>query len=301
VRGSRNTRRKTPARSNVRKTSPLLPAASASVGVPLSGSGACTWTLTLLCALPPSPVHTSVNDVVTSSAALDWLPLVALLPLQPPLAVQDCAFWLDQLSVVDAPAATLAGLAVNDTCGAGSFAGATETATVALSEPPGPVQVSVYERSLVRLVICRVPDVARAPLQLPDAVHSVASVLDQLSVVLPPESTFSGFAESDTVGGLAASATVTIAVLLTELPSALLVQVSTKLVFADSGPTTSEPVVALLPAQPPEALHASALVVVQLRVVEPPGWTVVGFAERLAVNCGLLTPCGWIPQIGLFR
>ena len=52
------------------------------------------------------------------SAPVDWVPEVALAPDQPLDAVQDVAFVEDQVSVEDAPFATVAGLATRDTVGA---------------------------------------------------------------------------------------------------------------------------------------------------------------------------------------
>ena len=70
-----------------------------------------------------------------------WLPLVAWVPLQPPLAVQEVALVEDQLSVLDCPAAIVAGLAENVSVGAGGAV----TVTAALLEalPPLPEQVRV--------------------------------------------------------------------------------------------------------------------------------------------------------------
>ena len=76
--------------------------------------------------------------VVIAADACD--PDVALVPDQPPLAVQDVAFVLDHVRVVVLPDATLVADALNETVGVG----ATETATLWLSDPPMPVQVSVY-------------------------------------------------------------------------------------------------------------------------------------------------------------
>jgi hypothetical protein len=53
--------------------------------------------------------------MVVCSAAVDSLPEVALVPDQPPEAVQDVAFVEDQVSVEDAPLATVAGFAASDT------------------------------------------------------------------------------------------------------------------------------------------------------------------------------------------
>jgi hypothetical protein len=67
-------------------------------------------------------------------------PLVASLPLQPPEAVQDVAFVDDQDSVELLPLATVLGLAVKLTVGAGEV---TVTVADCAALPPAPVQVSV--------------------------------------------------------------------------------------------------------------------------------------------------------------
>ena len=72
------------------------------------------------------------------SAPVDSLPEGALVPDQPPTAVQELAFVEDQVSVEDPLYATDVGFAVSDTVGTG---GNTVTVTVALALPPAPVQV----------------------------------------------------------------------------------------------------------------------------------------------------------------
>ena len=67
-------------------------------------------------------------------------PLIASAPVQPPLAVQEVAFVLDQVRVELAPEEMVVGLADSVTVGAGA------TVTVVLAGdvvPPAPVQVSV--------------------------------------------------------------------------------------------------------------------------------------------------------------
>ena len=76
------------------------------------------------------------------SAPVDWLPLVALAPLQPPEAVQPVALVELQVRVEDPPLATFIGFAVSVTVGAGAGA-VTETLTDLLALPPAPVQLSV--------------------------------------------------------------------------------------------------------------------------------------------------------------
>ena len=76
---------------------------------------------------------------LTVSAPVDSLPPeVALAPDQTPVAVQEVALVEDQVSIEDAPYATVVGVAASDTVGTG---GNTGTVTVALASPPAPVQV----------------------------------------------------------------------------------------------------------------------------------------------------------------
>jgi len=93
-------------------------------------------------AVPPLPVHVRVKVVAAASAPVDWLPLVALLPLHPPEAVQAVALVELQVRVEAAPLVTVVGFALNDTVGAGGGA-PTVTVTVWLAVPPAPVQFSV--------------------------------------------------------------------------------------------------------------------------------------------------------------
>jgi hypothetical protein len=65
-------------------------------------------------------------------------PLAALLPDQPPEAVQEVALVDDQLNVEAPPFATVLGLAVKLTVGAGTV---TETVADCVALPPVPVQV----------------------------------------------------------------------------------------------------------------------------------------------------------------
>jgi len=71
------------------------------------------------------------------SAPVDAEPLAASLPDHAPDAVQVVALTVDQVSVAALPLATVLGLAVRDTVGAGWV---TETVADWLALPPGPVQ-----------------------------------------------------------------------------------------------------------------------------------------------------------------
>lgn len=54
-------------------------------------------------------------------------------------------------------------------------------------------------------------------------------------------------------------------------------------------PLDCEPLTALLPDQPPVAVHAVALVEVQVKVDAAPLFTVLGLAEKLTVGDGVVT------------
>jgi hypothetical protein len=73
------------------------------------------------------------------SAPLDCEPLIALLPDQPPEAVQALALVDVQVTVAAAPLVTVLGVAERLTVGA---AGVTETVAACVALPPAPVQVS---------------------------------------------------------------------------------------------------------------------------------------------------------------
>jgi len=77
-----------------------------------------------------------------------WLPEVALVPVQPPDAVHDVAFVLDQVTFVLPPDAMAVGLADRVTVGAGGGGGVvpppvTLTLTDLLTDPPDPLHASV--------------------------------------------------------------------------------------------------------------------------------------------------------------
>jgi len=99
-----------------------------------------TLTVALCVAEPPAPVQTKVYLVAAVSAAVLCEPLIASVPLQPPEAVHEVALVDDQLSVDAAPLATVLGVAVRATDGAGVV---TEMVADCAALPPAPVQVSV--------------------------------------------------------------------------------------------------------------------------------------------------------------
>lgn len=69
-----------------------------------------------------------------------WVPLVALLPVQPPLAVQEVALVEDQVRVALWPETMLVGEAEKETVGAAAL---TLTVTLRVVVPPAPVQARV--------------------------------------------------------------------------------------------------------------------------------------------------------------
>jgi hypothetical protein len=117
---------------------------------------------------------------------------------------------------------------------------------------------------------------ACVPLQPPDAVQAVALLVDQLRVALAPFATVLGEALKEMVGGGAGEVTDTL-VACVALPPAP-VQVSVNVLLALSAPVDCEPLKALLPDQPPEALQAVALFEVQDNVALAPLVTVLGLA-----------------------
>ena len=143
-------------------------------------------------------MHDNVNVVVAVSAPVDWLPLVAFVPVQPPDAVQPVALVELHVNVADAPEATLVGFAVRVTVGA---APCTATVTLPCPDPPGPVQVSAKFVVVVSAPVDWVPLVAFVPAQPSDAVQVVALTEVHVSIDEAPFATMVGFASSVTTGG----------------------------------------------------------------------------------------------------
>jgi hypothetical protein len=125
------------------------------------------------------------------------VPLVALLPDQPPEAAHDVALLEDQVSVDVPPLTMLVGFPLIETVGAEEE---TETVADCAVEPPAPVQVSVNLCVTLSAAVVCVPPVASEPFQPPEAMQEVALLEDQLSVDVPPPATMLGLALSDTVG-----------------------------------------------------------------------------------------------------
>jgi hypothetical protein len=105
------------------------------------GAGEVTVTVADCAALPPAPVQLSVYVAFALSAPVDWEPLMPWVPDQPPEAVHEVAFVVDQLKVELPPLAMELGLAARLTVGAG-VGEVTETVAAWVALPPAPVHVS---------------------------------------------------------------------------------------------------------------------------------------------------------------
>jgi hypothetical protein len=84
------------------------------------GAGELTVTVADCAAAPPEPVQLSVYVAFAVRAAVDCDPLTAMLPDQPPDAVQAVALVLAQVNVELWPLATVLGFALRVTVGAGA-------------------------------------------------------------------------------------------------------------------------------------------------------------------------------------
>jgi hypothetical protein len=152
--------------------------------VPPVGAPEVTDTVALCVAEPPVPVQPKVYVVDALIAPVDFEPLVARVPDQPPDAVHAVALVEDQVNVELSPLATPVGLALSETVGGGEVGGGAETVTVADwdAEPPDPVHVSAKLVVLVRGAVAIEPLVGSLPLQPPEPVQLWAPVAFQLKV-----------------------------------------------------------------------------------------------------------------------
>jgi hypothetical protein len=104
------------------------------------GDGWVTETVADCAPVPPEPLQLSVKVAFAVSAPVGDEPLTALAPDQAPEAVQDVALVADHDNVEPLPLATVLGLAVMLTVGAGC---ATDTVADCTALPPAPLQVNV--------------------------------------------------------------------------------------------------------------------------------------------------------------
>ena len=116
-------------------------------------------------------------------ALIVWEPDVALLPDQPPEAVQLVALVLFQLSVVELFITTLPGFADRETVG--DTAAATVILTVSLISPLAPVQVNTKLLSVVSKLMVSVPVASLLPDQSPEAMQLPTALEDQFNTILP--------------------------------------------------------------------------------------------------------------------
>jgi hypothetical protein len=111
-----------------------------------TGANSETVTVTDCVAEPPDPVQVSSYSVVLVSAPVDQVPLVAIVPRQPPEAVQAVALAEFQLKVDMAPLAMVVGDADNVTVGAGEV---TATSALRLAKVTVPVAMLLVKAALL--------------------------------------------------------------------------------------------------------------------------------------------------------
>jgi hypothetical protein len=178
-----------------RLDAPTAMVAGAAVRFTTTGGGvAAICTVTERVTLPPVPVHMSVNVVAVVMLLMTWLLLTALVPLQPPEAVQLVALVEFQDSVEDAPEATVAGFALSASVGAGGAACTVTMAVLIAVCCCAFVHVSVYEVFAFTGPTDCEPETAFAPAQPSEAVQVLAPLEVQVSVTLEPGVTVVGLA-----------------------------------------------------------------------------------------------------------
>jgi hypothetical protein len=161
----------------------------------------------------------------------------------------------------------------------------TDTDAVACDVPPAPAQLNVNVALALSPPVLCVPAVVFVPVQPPDAVHVVALVDVQVSVLLEPLLTVVGTAVSVTVGAGVAPAMDTEALACADPPEP--VQLSVNVVAAFNAPVVSVPETAFAPFHPPLAVQAAAWVLVQVSVLVPPAATDNGLAVSVTPGAGV--------------
>lgn len=124
-----------------------------------------------------------------------WLLLTALVPLQPPEAVQLVALVDVHESVDEAPEATVVGFALSASVGAGGAACTVTMAVLIALCPAAFEQVSVKDALAFNGPTDCEPETAFAPAQPSEAVQVEAPLDVQVSVALEPGVTVVGLAE----------------------------------------------------------------------------------------------------------
>jgi hypothetical protein len=79
--------------------------------------GLTTTTLNISTILPPGPLQAREKVVPAVRETMDSVPVIDLVPLHPPPALQLSASVADQLRVVELPLSTLVSLALKDNAG----------------------------------------------------------------------------------------------------------------------------------------------------------------------------------------
>ena len=159
------------------------------------------------------------------------------------------------------------------------------TVALACDVPPVPAQLRMKVVALVNALVLWLPAVTLVPLQPPDAVHDVAFVEFHVRVLLPPLATLVGDADRVTVGAGVGLVTETEALAWAVPPAPVQLSVNVELAF--NAPVPWVPEIALLPLQPPDAVHDVALLEDQVNVLLPPLATDVGAAEIVTVGAGV--------------
>lgn len=132
-----------------------------------SGAAAITVTVIPCDVEPPGPVHVSSNSVVFVSCPVTQVPLIAIGPCQPPLAMHWVALTAFHDNVDSARLLIVVGEAVSVMVGAGSRFQV--IGRVWAIVPPGPVHVRVKALADVLGAKVALPLVGWAPLHPPDA------------------------------------------------------------------------------------------------------------------------------------
>jgi hypothetical protein len=121
----------------------------------------------------------------------------------------------DHVNVELPPLATLVGLALSETLGAGA---ATVTVAVCEALPPAPLHVSTYLVVAVSAGVLFEPLTASAPLQPPDAVQAVSLDEDHVNIDVAPLLIVVGLAVKVTAGAAVVTETVADCAALPPLP-----------------------------------------------------------------------------------
>jgi hypothetical protein len=230
----------------------------------VGAGGASTETLTESLAVPPTPLQDKLKLLLAVKAFMVCEPDVSLVPDQSPEAVQLEPLLL-QLKVTGLLYGTDEELTERLMLGADGVPTVTLTESLILF-PPSPLQDRTKLLSTLKELIVSEPDAALVPVQSPEAMQLVASVVFQVSVVEPLISTVPGFAISDRVGKTGPTTEI---IKASPTKPFIPVQVSMKLLSTVSAFMTSEPAVPLLPLQSPEATQLLTSLVDQFRVMLP--------------------------------